>query len=124
MNIQTKPIRITSRGKRLGLAIALAGAILTAGLVLVRGIHRIDPKRIESTIAQNLHPGADTDSVLHFLVAQRIPHSAYLPEYHRIYARIDRSTVGLIKGHIHIEFNFDTSGKLVSYEVKELFDFF
>ena len=44
--------------------------------------------------------------------------------YRRIYGGIDRSTVGLIKGHIHIEFNFDENGKLVSYEVKELFDFF
>lgn len=124
MNIQAKTTMASSRWKRPVLAIAISGAIVIAGLVLIHGIHRVNPKHIESTIAQNLHPGANTDSVLQFLDAQRIPHSGYLPEYRRIYGGIDRSTVGLIKGHIHIEFNFDENGKLVSYEVKELFDFF
>ena len=105
----------------------LAGiAVLTClviGFVLIHGIHRVDPKRVEAEIALNVPVGADINSVIRFLDSQNIRHTDYLPKYHRIYAEIKRSTVGLIVGHIHIEFNFDENGKLVSHEVKELFDF-
>ncbi len=82
----------------------------------------MDPNRIKFILGQNLTLGEDKASVLRFLDSQHIRHSDYLAEYHRIYAEIDRSTVGLIKAHIHMEFNFDDDGKLVNYEVKELFD--
>ena len=101
-----------------------AGILLLAGVILVHGIHRVDPERVKATIARNLSPGADKDTVLMFLDSEHIHHSNYLPECSRIYAEIDRSTIGLIKGRIHMEFNFGADGRLQSYEVKELFDSF
>ena len=92
-------------------------------VVFVHGIHRVNPKHLEMTIAQAVLLGADQDTVLRFLDAQHIPHSGYYPDFRRIYAGIDRSSIGMMKGHINIEFNFDSGGRLVSYTVRELFDF-
>ena len=123
MEGQARIMAPASSWKRLGIVLLLVATFSGACLVWIHGVHRVDPKGIESKIAQDLPIGSNTASVLHFLDSQNTRHSAYLAEYHRIYAEIDRSTIGLIKGHIHIEFNFDDNGKLVSYEVKELFDF-
>ncbi len=122
MSSQTKIATPKARWKKLGLVLLVVAFIFGLGVLAIHGVHRVDPNRIKSTIAQNLTRGADKASVLGFLDSQHIRHSNYLAEYHRIYAEIDRSTVGLIKAHIHMEFNFDDDGKLVNYEVKELFD--
>jgi hypothetical protein len=103
--------------------ITILGIVVILLLVAVHGIHRVNPKDIDAKISQNLPLGSDSASVVRFLDSEHISHSALLPANHRVYAEIDRSTVGLIIGHIHIEFNFSADGKLVSYEVKELFDF-
>jgi hypothetical protein len=103
--------------------IAAGGLLLLCIVVFVHGIHRVNPKHVEMTIAQGVPLGADQDTVLRFLDAQHIPHSGYYPDFRRIYAGIDRSSIGMMKGHINIEFNFDAEGKLVSYKVRELFDF-
>jgi hypothetical protein len=104
--------------------LVMTGALALLGVVVfVHGIHRVNPKHVEMTIAHGLALGASEDTVLHFLDSQHIPHSRYYPEFKRIYASIDRSSVGMMKGHINIEFNFDSEGKLVSYKVRELFDF-
>lgn len=107
-----------------GIGVVLLSLVGLMGLCIlaVHGVHRVNPKHIESEISQSLPLGVDETSVLVFLNERKIRHSDYLPEYHRIYAEIDHSTVGLIKGHIHIEFNFDDHGKLLNCEVKELFD--
>lgn len=122
MRSQTKIVAQGSPLKKLGFVLLLVAAIFGVGVLSIHGVHRVDPNRVKLTIAQNLARGADKASVLHFLDSQHIRHSDYLAEYRRIYAEIDRSTIGLIKAHIHIEFNFDDDGKLVNYEVKELFD--
>jgi hypothetical protein len=111
------------RANRLPWKIAVAGLLLLCIVVFVHGIHLVNPKHVEMTIAQGVPLGADQNAVLRFLDAQRIPHSGYYPEFRRIYAGIDRSSIGMMKGHINIEFNFDAQGKLVSYKVRELFDF-
>lgn len=109
--------------KRAHLKTAVGGLILLCVVVFVHGIHRVDPKRVETTISQGMQLGVNQEEVLRFLDAQHIPHSGYYPEFRRIYAGIGRSSIGMMKGHINIEFNFDTEGKLVSYKVQELFDF-
>jgi len=105
------------------LKIAVGGLMLLCVVAFVHGIHRVNPQRVEMTIAQGLPLGVNQDAVLRFLDAQHIPHSGYYPEFRRIYAGIDRSSIGMMKGHINLEFNFDIEGKLVSYKVQELFDF-
>jgi hypothetical protein len=124
MNTKANLVAHRPNWKRLWLVMLTVSILLLVGLILVHGIHRVDPKRVRSTISRNLSPGADKDTVLRFLDSEHIHHSNYLPEYSRIYAEIDRSTIGLIKGHIHMEFNFGADGRLQSYEVKELFDSF
>jgi hypothetical protein len=106
------------------LKIAGGGIILLCLVVFVHGIHRVDPKRVESNIAKGLQLGVGHEAVLRFLDAQHIPHSGYYPEFRRVYAGIDKSSIGMTKGHINIEFNFDSEGKLVSYKVQEIFDSF
>jgi hypothetical protein len=111
------------RARKLILRLAVAGTMLLCTIVFLHGIHRVDPKRVDAAIAQGVPFGAGQEAVLHFLDAQHIAHSGYYPEIRRIYAGIDKSSIGLMKGHINIEFNFGADGKLVSYKVQELFDF-
>jgi hypothetical protein len=122
MNENNSP-ETEKRAKGIPLKIAVGGLLLLCVAVFAHGIHRVDPKRVEMTIAQELPLGANQDAVLRFLDARHIPHSGYYSEFRRIYAGIDRSSIGMMKGHINIEFNFDNEGKLVSYKVQELFDF-
>ncbi len=98
-------------------------SILLIGLsVFVHGVHIVDPRKIEKMISTSLHAGSDKSEVIHFLSARHINHSEYVPEFRRIYAGIDRSTIGLTKGHINIQFEFDEKGKLVSFKVREMFE--
>ncbi len=122
MNENNSP-ETKKRAKRLPLKIAVGSLTLLCVVVFVHGIHRVNPKRVEMTISQGLPLGVNQDAVLRFLDAQHIPHSGYYSEFRRIYAGIDRSSIGMMKGHINLEFNFDTEGRLVSYKVQELFDF-
>ncbi len=122
MNENNSP-ETKKRPKRLPLKIAVGGLMLLCVVVFVHGIHRVNPKHVEMTIAQGLPLGVNQDAVLRFLDTQHIAHSGYRPEFRRIYAGIDRSSIGMMKGHINLEFNFDIEGKLVSYKVQELFDF-
>ncbi|HET6931066.1 MAG TPA: hypothetical protein VFI45_12155 [Candidatus Acidoferrum sp.] len=122
MHTQTRGLVPSSRWKTPLLVLLVVVATFGMGVLLIHGVHRVDPNHVKFTIAKNLNRGSDKASVLRFLDSQDIRHSDYLPEYHRIYAEIDRSTIGLIRAHIHMEFNFDNDGNLVNYEVKELFD--
>lgn len=97
--------------------------VLVIGVsVFVHGIHLVDPATIGNTVSKNLHVGSDKSEVIQFLAAQRIAHSEYVPEFRRIYAGISRSSIGLMRGHIKIQFDFDENGKLLSYKVQEVFD--
>lgn len=111
------------RPRRLILALATATTIVLCTAIFVHGVHLVDPRKVDATIAQNVSIGASQDTVMRFLDAQHIPHSGYNAEFRRVYAGIDRSSVGMMKGHINIQFNFDAEGKLISYKVQELFDF-
>jgi hypothetical protein len=95
--------------------------LLIALIVYVHGIQRVDPRKLDRLIGQNLPPGTDKARVLEFLDSNHIGHSEYLSDYRRIDANILRSTIGLVNGQIHIEFKFDERGKLVGHRLSEAF---
>jgi hypothetical protein len=102
--------------------LTLVGAIVVfSAATYWHGVHRVNPKSIEDLIGRELLPAASGDEVLTFLDAHGIAHSTYVPGQN-IYADIGRSTIGLFPGRINIVFSFDEHGKLISHEVKELFD--
>jgi hypothetical protein len=88
-------------------------------LVILNGIPLVSASHVRATIAQNLPLGSSPEAVIYFLDAQHIPHSGYVPDIRRIYAEIGRSSIGLMEGHINIQFEFNRDGKLISYKVQE-----
>jgi hypothetical protein len=111
------------RFSRRRLGIVVAGIIVICSVAYVHGVRRVSPKAIELLINRNLQPGARPDDVIAFLNAQHIAHSGYIPESKKIYADIGRSSIGLATGRINIVFTFDEDGKLISHNLRELFDF-
>src|SRR6202030_2710722 len=107
MSIETRSLVLSSGWKTLVLALLGVVAVFGIGVLLIHGVHRVDPIHVKFTIAQNLNRGSNKASVLRFLDSQHIRHSDYLPEYNRIYDEIDRSKIGLIRAHIHMEIHFD-----------------
>jgi methyl coenzyme M reductase subunit C-like uncharacterized protein (methanogenesis marker protein 7) len=102
--------------------IAYMLSVLLACLVAyIHGIQRVDSRKLDRLISQNLPIGTDQATVMKFLDSNHIPHSEYIREYKRMYADIPKSTIGLVNGQIHIEFRFDEEGRLVKYELHELF---
>lgn len=88
----------------------------------IHGIRRVDPQQLDRLISQNLPAGTDQSMVIAFLNARHISHSEYSPELRKIFAHVPKSYVGLFSGFIHIEFKFDENGRLVQYELRELFE--
>jgi hypothetical protein len=70
---------------RLPWKILIGGLLLLCIVAFVHGIHRVNPKHVEMTIAQGVALGADQETVLRFLDAQHIPHSGYYSDFRRIY---------------------------------------
>ena len=123
MNSENKSPNVVSRARSVRIKIIGSLVLLSGLLAFAHGVRIIDPKKVEKTISTNLHVGSDKSEVIHFLNAQHIAHSEYVPEFRRIDAGINRSTIGLMKGHINIQFQFDENGKLLSYRVQELLEF-
>ena len=119
----TKNAMTSKRRKRIWFRIALSILALVFLLVLLHGIPIISPRSIDAEIDKNLGQRSDVSAVLHFLDTRGFPHSGYIPEFRRVYAEVNRSSIGLMKGHIHMEFNFNEDGKLVSHKVHELLQF-
>jgi hypothetical protein len=107
--------------KKAFLAYLIFVPLLVALVAYVHGIQRVDPQKLDRSISQSLSPGTDKATVVEFLDSNHIPHSEYFADYRRIDANIPRSTLGLVNGQIHIEFRFDEDGKLVKYELHEIF---
>jgi hypothetical protein len=103
--------------RRILVAFAVTLIVLFLG-ICIHGVHRVDPRKIERSIEEQLPSGSDKTKVIAFLDANHIAHSAYL--YHNISADIDRSTVGLFPGRIYIEFRFDENDKLKTYRLHEI----
>ena len=88
----------------------------------LHGCQRVDARKLDGLMRQSLPVGTDKGAVLTFLDSKHIRHSEYMKEYRRIDANIPKSTVGWINGQIYIVFTFDQGGKLVHYELRELFE--
>jgi hypothetical protein len=104
-------------------AIVAAVSMLIASPFIWHLIHRIDPKFVEVTIAENLRPGVDVETVIRYLDGQGIRHSRYYPELRELYANIDQASLYGIKGRVHIIFHFDENQRLVSHEAFNILDF-
>jgi hypothetical protein len=123
MNEKDKP-EGKQRARKLLLASVVGVLFLACVVVFVHGIRRVDPKDLQATIARGLPLGSNQQTVSRFLDDQHMPHSGYVPQFRRIYAGIGRSSVvGMAPCRIHIYFDFDADGKLVSYKVHEICDF-
>jgi hypothetical protein len=90
--------------------------------ILIHGVHRVDPQKIDRLIREGLPVGSDATEVIRFLDSNQIAHFEYVPKFRNIGAFIPNSTIGLTKSFIHINFRFDENGKLVRYELRELFE--
>ena len=101
-------------------------AILAVALcvVLIKGVHLVSPQSVEIAIDQNLGSESDINSVRGFMDAHQILYTGYSPTLRTAYGKIYRSSIGLMKGYVFITFTFNESGKLISHEVRERFQFF
>ncbi len=95
--------------------------LLIALMAYVHGIKRVDAQKLDRLISQRLPPGTDEAQVIEFLDSNHIEHSEYISNYKRIDAYILKSTIGLVNGRIYIVFIFNEDGKLVKYDLRELF---
>jgi|SRR5579859_4494042 len=100
----------------------IAFLLIACFAIYVHGVRRVDPQILNRLISQTLPAGTDESKVIAFLDAHHISHSEYSPELGRIFAYVPKSYVGLFHGFIHIEFKFDENGRLLKYELRELFE--
>ena len=105
----------------LRIALFVPASILVA--VLIYGVYLLRVQAIETAIVQDLSPESDVASVRQFMDAHHILYTGYSPQFRRLYGKIYRSSIGMMKGHIFVQFDFDERGKIVSHRVVELFDF-
>ena len=98
------------------------GVVLLFTAILIHGVHRVDPQKIDRLIREGLPVGSDATEVIRFLDSNHIAHFEYVPQFRQLGAFIPDSTIGLAKSQIYIDFRFDENGKLVRYEVRELFE--
>jgi len=110
-------------GKKFWLRIGVFVLTLAFLAMLVHGVHLVSPKSIETAISQELGPDSDVTSVRHFMDAHHILYTGYSPQFRRLHGKIYGSSIGLMKGHVLVEFNFNEEGKLVSHKIVELFEF-
>ena len=91
--------------------------------VLVHGIRLVRPESVESAINKNLSSKSDMSDVLHFLNTHHILYLGCTTAVHTCYGKVYRSSIGLMKSDILIEFTFGEDGKLVSHRMHEGFTF-
>jgi hypothetical protein len=103
--------------------LALLAVLACAGL-FVHGVRRVRVQDVQAAIAQGLAPGSDEPTVHRFMDAHHIVYVGYSQVLRRSYGKIYRTSfVGIWKGRILIEFNFDDQGRMASYRVVEVYDF-
>lgn len=90
--------------------------------ILVHGVHRVDPQKIDRQIHENVPLGSDEKDVVRFLDSNHIAHFEYVPQLRQLGAFVPNSTIGLTKSMIYIDFRFDENNRLVRYEVHEAFE--
>jgi hypothetical protein len=84
----------------LRIALFVPASILVA--VLIYGVHLVRVQAIETAIVQDLSPESDVASVRvrQFMDAHHILYTGYSPQFRRLYGKIYRSSIGMMKGHI------------------------
>jgi hypothetical protein len=103
--------------------LALLAALACVGL-FVHGVRRVRVLDVQTAIAQGLALGSDEPSVRSFMDTHHILYAGYSQELHRSYGKIYRTSfVGLSKGRILVQFDFDEQGRMVSSRVVEVYDF-
>lgn len=98
--------------------------VLTFLAVGAHGIHLVDPKSVETALDQNPGPQSNATDVRHFIETHHILYTGYSADPPRMFGKIYGSSIGLMKGHILVVFDFNKDGRLVSHRVVELFQFF
>jgi len=96
--------------------------VASLSAILIHGVHRVDPQKIDRQIRAGVPVGSDATEVITFLDSNRIAHFEYLPQFRNLGAIVPNSTIGLAKSFIYIDFRFDENGKLVLYKVRECFE--
>jgi len=126
MTTQTGEAPITrTRPKRVSLRYLLGffAALVCIGL-FVHGVHRVRLQEVQTAIAQGLARGSDEVTVHRFMDTHHILYTGYSQELRRSYGKIYRTSfVGLWKGRILVQFDFDEQGRMDSYRVVEVYDF-
>jgi hypothetical protein len=126
LNMVTATDNAVPETSRRRLSIKRAALLVLAFILLallIHGVHLVRVQAIETAIVQELSPESDVTSVRQFMDAHHILYTGYSPQFRRLYGKIYRSTIGVMKGNIIVQFDFDEHGKLVSHKVVELFDF-
>ena len=103
--------------------LALLAALVCVGL-FVHGVRLVRVQDVQAAIAQSLSPGSDEPTVHRFMDAHHILYAGYSQELRRSYGKIYRTSfVGISKGRILAQFDFDEQGRMSSYRVVEVYDF-
>jgi hypothetical protein len=121
MNATMGTIATDKRKKRIWLWAVILALVFFA--VAMHGIHIVDPKKIETAIDQNLGPKSDAADIRRFMDTHHILYIGTTADPPRIYGKIYRSSIGLMQGHILLEFDLNKNGKLVSHTVVEHLEF-
>ncbi|HVO64569.1 MAG TPA: hypothetical protein VMT53_26850 [Terriglobales bacterium] len=114
-----------TRPKRVVLLYLLALlAVLACVGLFIHGVRRVRVQDVQAAIAQGLAPGSDEPTIRRFMDAHHILYAGYSQELRRSYGKIYRTSfVGLSKGRILVQFDFDEQGRMVSSRVVEVYDF-
>ena len=103
--------------------LALLAALACVGL-FVHGVRFVRVHDIQAAIAQGLAPGSDEPTVRRFMEAHHIVYAGYSQELRRSFGKIYRTSfVGISKGRILVQFDFDEQGRMKSSRVVEVYDF-
>ena len=99
-------------------------AVLACVALFVHGVRRVRVQNVQAAIAQELALGSDEPTVHRFMDAHRIVYVGYSPVLRQSYGKIYRTSfVGVWKGRIFIEFDFDEQGRMNSSRIVEVYDF-
>ncbi len=111
-----------NRFKWFYISLALSAVICTG--LLIHGVHLVKVEDVRGAVAQDLAPGSDQATVHRFMDSHHILYTGYSQELRRMFGKIyGTSFVGLMKGHILVQIDFDEQGRMKSSRVVEVYDF-
>jgi hypothetical protein len=115
--------RARSKGVVWRYALVLLAALFCIGL-FAHGVHLVKLQDFQREIAQGLALGSDEPTVHRFMDAHHILYAGYSQELRRSYGKVYRTSfVGISKGRILVQFDFDEQGRMTSSRAVEVYDF-